>query len=93
MARNNYKRLCESRLREYAAATGAQVVESWGSPPPAGALVLWDESGVKRLRECVGDGSHGVSDVGSGFTSWSELYGFLDGMCEAERRRERRDSR
>lgn len=87
--RNNYKNLCRSRLDEYAGQTGRPIARyargEW--PHPEGALTLYEESGVKRLREYVGQ-TGGMHNIGPGCSTWRELYLFLDGMCEAERLRE-----
>lgn len=89
MARNNYRRLAGSRLQEYAGWTGRTIYDgNW--PPNEGDLTLFDESGVKRLREYVRGSSgiaSGMHDIGPGCLTWNELYLFLDGMCEAERLR------
>lgn len=81
---------CAQALDRYCHASGQKVrtyergnFDTW----QAGELTLWNESGVKRLRRYV-NGSSGqptaVSDIGPGFSTWRELYGFLQGMCEAE---------
>jgi hypothetical protein len=52
-----------------------------------GELTLWDESGVKRLCAYVmsdGGTPTAVRDIGPGFSTWRELYGFLQGMIQAE---------
>ena len=71
---------CWQVLDRFGRLTGRSVSRSWGDRSE-GALHLSSESGVKRLRRHSGPG---VADVGPGFTSWRELYGFLVGLCEAE---------
>jgi hypothetical protein len=52
------------------------------------SLHVSSESGVKRVRQYVGD-SWGVHDIGPGFATWRGLYGFIGGMIEAEYWRQR----
>lgn len=84
------ERDCSGVLDRYCAASGQRRREyargnydTW----QAGELTLWNESGVKRLRRYVigsGGQATAVSDIGPGFATWRELYGFLQGMAEAE---------
>lgn len=81
---------CAQALDRYCRASGQRQrqydrgnFDTW----QAGDLTLWDESGVKRLRAYVtsdGGTPTAVRDIGPGFGTWRELYGFLQGMCEAE---------
>lgn len=77
MPRNNYRRLCEARLRELSAVLERPAYRP-GEQPAAGTLTLSSESGVKRLREFVGDG-WGVRDLSPACLKWSEVYLVLEG--------------
>ncbi len=74
---DRYCRTSGQRAREYRA----------GFKPLEGDLTVWNESGVKRLRAYVmsdGGTPTAVRDIGPGFSTWRELYGFLQGMIAAE---------
>lgn len=73
---------CQGILERYARLADRRT--TWGTEgePWDGCLVLHDESGVKRL--CQGVDNSALRNIGPGFLTWRELYGFLGGMVEAE---------
>lgn len=68
---------CEGLLRRLTAQTDLEMSPvHW--PVPEGALLIQDESGVKRV---VTGSGNGVADNGwPGFSTYRELWGFLRGM-------------
>jgi len=67
--RENWKRICEARL------------EYLNDRARGGRFMLWNESNVKRIYYQA-EGESGYSQFGSGYTSWTELSSFLDGVRE-----------
>lgn len=77
---------CEALAATIASAAAVPMAYTWGDRS-SGALLISDESGVKRVRCYVAPDEHGNGwgehDIGPGFLTWRELAGFLRGMREA----------